>query len=136
MNVRNQIRWWLYYAVVQLSEAVKRGVLSKKLFLKISQYSQENTCVGFSFLRRNSNTGAWCGQLFFDCFNGSQLHGPLRSRSRSYDGVSRHGPRDRSSFLFLSRNFSSWTEFPPTVENLRRIPSMNQCFYIGYLWSF
>ena len=25
-------------------------VLKKKLFLKILQYSQENTCVGFSFL--------------------------------------------------------------------------------------
>ena len=30
-------------------EAVTRGVLKKKLILKISPYSQENTCVGVSF---------------------------------------------------------------------------------------
>ena len=30
-------------------EPVTRGVLHKKLFLKISLYSQENTCVGVSF---------------------------------------------------------------------------------------
>ena len=30
-------------------EVVTGGVLKKKLFLKISQYSQENNCVGVSF---------------------------------------------------------------------------------------
>ena len=30
-------------------EAATRGVLWKKLFIKISQYSQENNCVGVSF---------------------------------------------------------------------------------------
>ena len=31
------------------SEAANGGILWKKLFLKISQYSQENNCVGDSF---------------------------------------------------------------------------------------
>ena len=31
------------------TEAAIRGVFSKKVFLKISQISQENTCVGVSF---------------------------------------------------------------------------------------
>ena len=40
------------------------GALQKKVFLKISQISQENTCVGVSFgpatlLKRDSNTGAF-----------------------------------------------------------------------------
>ena len=34
---------------VSIPEAATRGVLYKKLFLKISQYLQENTCVGVSF---------------------------------------------------------------------------------------
>ena len=38
------------YKVKLSAEAANGGVLwKKKLFLKISQYSQENTCVGFSF---------------------------------------------------------------------------------------
>ena len=44
------------------SEAAIAGVLLKKGFLKISQISQENTCVGASFrpatlLKRDINTG-------------------------------------------------------------------------------
>ena len=35
---------------IQLSEATTRGVLYKKLFLKMSQNLQENTCIGASFL--------------------------------------------------------------------------------------
>ena len=34
----------------RLSEAVTKGVLYEKMFLKNSQNSQENTCVGVSFL--------------------------------------------------------------------------------------
>ena len=34
---------------VLTTEAATRGVLWKKLFLKIPQISQENTCVGVSF---------------------------------------------------------------------------------------
>ena len=33
----------------RLSEAVTKGVLYEKMFLKNSQNSQENTCVGVSF---------------------------------------------------------------------------------------
>ena len=35
--------------LVKKPEAATRGVLQKKLFLKISQYSQENNCIGISF---------------------------------------------------------------------------------------
>ena len=35
---------------IQFSEAATRGVLRKKVFLKISQNSQENTCARISFL--------------------------------------------------------------------------------------
>ena len=34
---------------IVLSEAATRGVLYKKVFLKISKNSQENTCARFSF---------------------------------------------------------------------------------------
>ena len=51
---------------------MNRKCSTRKLFLKISQYSQENTCVGISFLikmqavrppallKRVSNTGVFC----------------------------------------------------------------------------
>ena len=45
-NLKNSQPSWLYYTVVGLSEAATGGVLQKKLFLKISLYSQEKTCVG------------------------------------------------------------------------------------------
>ena len=34
---------------LQYEEAATGGVLKKKVFLRISQISQENTCVGVSF---------------------------------------------------------------------------------------
>ena len=44
-------------------KAAVRRCSSEKVFLKISQYSQENTCVGVSFLikllKRDSNTGVF-----------------------------------------------------------------------------
>ena len=62
---------------VAIPEAATRDVLQKKLFLKISQYSQENTCDGVSFLidlrasrpatflERDSNTGRHlCWSIF------------------------------------------------------------------------
>ena len=36
----------------QLFEAASGGVFQKKLFLKISQYSQESTCIGVSFFSK------------------------------------------------------------------------------------
>ena len=39
------------------SEAVTRGVLCKKVFLKVSQNLQENTCTRVSFLKKDSGTG-------------------------------------------------------------------------------
>ena len=39
-----------YGAILKYSEATTRGVLLKKVFLVISQNSQENTCVRVSFL--------------------------------------------------------------------------------------
>ena len=51
---------------------MNRKCCTKKLFLKISQYLQEDTCVGISFLikmqvfrtptllKRDSNTGVFC----------------------------------------------------------------------------
>ena len=58
-------------------EAATGGVLQKKLFLKVSQYSQENKCVSLfliklqvfspaSLLKRDSNTGVflWILQIF------------------------------------------------------------------------
>ena len=48
------------------SEAAVRRCSSKEIFFKISQYSQENACVGASFgvrpatlLKRDSNTGVF-----------------------------------------------------------------------------
>ena len=36
---------------VSILEAATRGILKKKLFLKISQYSQENACIGVSLIK-------------------------------------------------------------------------------------
>ena len=49
---------YLFHA---LSEAATRGVLCKKLFLEVSQNSQENTCAtGLQlFYKRESGTGAF-----------------------------------------------------------------------------
>ena len=44
---------WIYIKWIMLlleSEAATLGILSKKLFLKILQISQENTCARVSFL--------------------------------------------------------------------------------------
>ena len=40
---------YLFYKCTRHSEAATRGALQKKLLLKISQISQENTCVRVSF---------------------------------------------------------------------------------------
>ena len=45
-NVNVLFQSWNYFK----TEAATRGVLSKKVFLKISQNSQENTCATVSFL--------------------------------------------------------------------------------------
>ena len=34
------------------TEATTRGILQKKLFLKILQYSEKKTCVGISLLKK------------------------------------------------------------------------------------
>ena len=41
--------WGTIFEELQRSEAVTGGVLEKKVLLRISQYSQANTCVGVSF---------------------------------------------------------------------------------------
>ena len=43
-----------------LTEAAVRRCSSKLLFLKISQYSQENTYVGVTLLKRGPNTNIFC----------------------------------------------------------------------------
>ena len=120
----------------------------KKLFLKISQYPRETpvleslfwkvACLKtwnftlkktqhrcfpeniekFSRLLISKNI---CERLLFHCFNGSLLYGHKASRSRLHDGVRLQGLCRRSSFLFLSRHLSSWTESRPAFENLWRI---------------
>ena len=136
------------------------------LFLKISQYLQKKPVFELlfkkvadltarNFIKKRSQHSCFpvnltkflrfpiskniCAWLLFACFNGSILHGPKGSRPKLYDGVRLQGPSPshRSSFLFLSRNLSSWTEFRPAFENLRRIPLLSQLsFYIGYFWLF
>ena len=54
---------------MEITESATGGVLCKNLLLKISEYSQENTCVKVSFLtklqslqlyqKRDSNTGVF-----------------------------------------------------------------------------
>ena len=41
-----------FIALLTFLEAATRVILYKKLLLKISQYLQENTCVGVSFIKR------------------------------------------------------------------------------------
>ena len=43
----------------QVTEAVTGGVLWKNMFVKTSQNSQENTCLGVSFLIKLNNTGVF-----------------------------------------------------------------------------
>ena len=92
-----------YCAVVEFSEATIRGVLQKKLFLKISQYPQESAVleslfkkvavlIACNFIKKTPQHRCFCLNiakfvrlpilknicewLLFDCFNGSLLHGP------------------------------------------------------------
>ena len=73
--------WEIYkknWDEVQIIEAVTRGALLKKMFLKISKNSQEDTCPSFFFnkvadmkpelyLKRNAGTGAflWILRKFY-----------------------------------------------------------------------
>ena len=43
--------------IVRFSEAAAGGILQKKMFLKILQYSQENTCARVSFLIKLQASG-------------------------------------------------------------------------------
>ena len=49
-SVKAYVKDALYYRYFQYTEAATRGVLCKKVFLEISQNSQENTCARVSFL--------------------------------------------------------------------------------------
>ena len=42
-----------------LNEAATGGILQKNLFLKISQYTQENTCVGVSCVYQGVRNDCW-----------------------------------------------------------------------------
>ena len=48
--VRSKKKQVLLEKIIKHSEAATRGVLCKKVFLEISQNSQENTCARVSFL--------------------------------------------------------------------------------------
>ena len=48
MTITFRISFVLY------SEAANRGVLSKKVFLEISQNSQENTCAACNFIKKEA----------------------------------------------------------------------------------
>ena len=69
-KTQNMSSFFLYILVVPgalWSEATIRRCFSKQVFLRISQFSQENTCVGASFfplrpanlVKRDSNTGVF-----------------------------------------------------------------------------
>ena len=53
-----QFIWWCYIkkAIFVLIEAATEGVLQEKIFLEISQNSQENTCARFSFLIKSQGS--------------------------------------------------------------------------------
>ena len=48
------VLFWYYYICI-LSRSCRTEVFLEKVFLKISQNSQENTCTGVSFLSAASN---------------------------------------------------------------------------------
>ena len=57
-------KYILYYCNFCCTEVATGGVLEIKVFLEVSQNSQENTCSGVSFLiklqvKRNSRTGVF-----------------------------------------------------------------------------
>ena len=49
ITISKQGQWGLFSSVSHSREAAVRECSSKKVFLKISQYWQENSCVGDSF---------------------------------------------------------------------------------------
>ena len=49
-KVLSTLKYIKYSSYLENTEAATRGVLWKKVFLKISQNSQENSCVRVSFL--------------------------------------------------------------------------------------
>ena len=138
--------------------SVRRFSIKEDVLKKFTM-SSENTCVGVTFKKYCRSEG--CNvikkrpqnrclpvniakilklliskiifeRLFFYFFNGSLLHQPKGSRSRLYHGVRLQGLIHRSSFLLLSGHERSPSP-RPALENLRRIPLINQLsFYIGY----
>ena len=58
INLLHLRRWCCPLKFLYFSEAATGGVLWKKLFLKISQYSQEN-CRPSTLLETDSNTGVF-----------------------------------------------------------------------------
>ena len=108
----------------------QRGSI-KKLFLKIFQYSQENTCVRDSLLKVNLT------QVFpvDNCFLAvSMAHYQTGLKVQGLDYIIASGFRVQVTGLVF--NCKS-TVSRPTFENLRRILLMSQLsFYIGYFWLF
>ena len=62
--IPHQECFYYVWCLCHLSEAATRGVLCKKVFLEISQNSQENTCARVSFL---INLQAWGLAQVFSC---------------------------------------------------------------------
>ena len=62
-----------YEAMTQNSEAATRGVLWKKVFLEISQNSQENTCVRVSFSIKLQASGEVSKEPFLQNTSGQLL---------------------------------------------------------------
>ena len=58
MSIEAQCCFWLFQDNKGgLTEAATRGVLLEKIFLEISQISQENTCARVSFLIKLQASG-------------------------------------------------------------------------------
>ena len=83
-------------------KTVRSSYRKSKTALENSAISIGNTYVVMSFLifkitfLKNN-----CKRLFFDCFNGSLLHGPNDSRSVLHGDIKLQDPSLKSSFLFL-----------------------------------
>ena len=57
-----------FFAILMLPEAASRSVLQKKLFLKISQNSQENICARASFLVKLQASAPFLQSTSGGCF--------------------------------------------------------------------
>ena len=113
---------------------MNRKCSTRKLFLKISQYSSENTCVGISFLiklqafrapallKRDSNTGVFCEH--WEIFKNTYFEEHLRTAaSESFTWT----------FFYMNKYHRNWRRRFPKNKTKQK-PFENSAIWKSFLF--